>query len=282
MKQLRLVAQPNATAGSAVELSLWWSSLGRAELASSSAIVASSTLDSAHICTRCPSDGFMLSYWVSKLDQAGPVFDAWIWQSGCADCCHFLPLAFRRRPCSVLHQQLAHARGNMLECAVKFCHWNRRWVVLLRPLHSSRHSIAAAERSKCLSLPCGAGAWKHVGPPVGCCGFCFSCCWEDASAFQLHPVSGVSLSGVSLSGVSPPREMCQGGMGQAGALLDECTAALSELDWREVCSLTGSGSLTDFAVKRCLAAQPDAADGSDVERWSREEFNLGVASQWTN
>ena len=264
MKQLRLVAQPNATAGSAVELSLWWSSLGRAELASSSAIVASS------ICTRCPSDGFMLVVLLSI--QVGPSRPC-VWR----ELLPFLATCFLSSPMQCVASTACPCPWQHVRVRSQICHWNRRWVVLLRPLHSSRHSIAAAERSKCLSLPCGAGAWKHVGPPVGCCGFCFSCCWEDASAFQLHPVSGVSLSGVS-----SPREMCQGGMGQAGALLDECTAALSELDWREACSLTGSGSLTDFAVKRCLAAQPDAAAGSAVERWSREEFNLGVASQWTN
>ena len=81
-----------------------------------------------------------------------------------------------------------------------------------------------------------------------------------------------------VSGVSSPREMCLVGMGPAGALLDECTAALAELDGREVWSLTGSGSLTNLAAKKCLAAQPDAAAGSAVELAPCDE--AGKSSTW--
>ena len=81
-----------------------------------------------------------------------------------------------------------------------------------------------------------------------------------------------------VSGVSSPREMCLVGMGPAGALLDECTAALAELDGREVWSLTGSGSLTNLAAKKCLAAQPDAAAGSAVELKPGDE--AGKSSTW--
>ena len=45
---------------------------GRADLASSSAVVASSTLDPAHGAALVV-DGLASSYWVSKLDEAGPV-----------------------------------------------------------------------------------------------------------------------------------------------------------------------------------------------------------------
>ena len=78
-----------------------------------------------------------------------------------------------------------------------------------------------------------------------------------------------------VSGVSSPREMCLVGMGPAGALLDECTAALAELDGREVWSLTGSGSLTNLAAKKCLAAQPDAAAGSAVEAMKQGRVQPG-------
>ena len=81
-----------------------------------------------------------------------------------------------------------------------------------------------------------------------------------------------------VNGVSSPREMCLVGMGPAGALLDECTAALAELDGREVWSLTGSGSLTNLAAKKCLAAQPDAAAGSAVELAPCDE--AGKSSTW--
>ena len=96
-----LAAQPDAAAGSAIELapcdeagkSSTWElqangqiklgasnmclsqagpSPGRADLASSSAVVASSTLDPAHGAALVV-DGLASSYWVSKLDEAGPV-----------------------------------------------------------------------------------------------------------------------------------------------------------------------------------------------------------------
>ena len=54
--------------------------------------------------------------------------------------------------------------------------------------------------------------------------------------------------------------------------------ALAELDGREVWSLTGSGSLTNLAVKKCLAAQPDAAAGSAIELAPCDE--AGKSSTW--
>ena len=63
----------------------------------------------------------------------------------------------------------------------------------------------------------------------------------------------------------------------AGALLDECTAALAELDGCEGWSLTGSGSLANLAAKKCLAAQPNAG-ASAVERAPCDE--AGKSSTW--
>ena len=55
-----------------------------------------------------------------------------------------------------------------------------------------------------------------------------------------------------VSGVSSPREMCLVGMGPAGALLDECTAALAELDGREVWTLTGRKSVWPRSLMQLL------------------------------
>ena len=60
--------------------------------------------------------------------------------------------------------------------------------------------------------------------------------------------------------------------------LDDCGAAVAELDGREVWSLTSSGSLASLAVKQCLAAQPDAAAGSAVELAPCD--GAGKSSSW--
>ena len=64
----------NQAGASNMSLSQAGPSLGRADFnfTSSSAIVASSTLEPAHRAVLAV-DGLALSYWVSKLDEAGPV-----------------------------------------------------------------------------------------------------------------------------------------------------------------------------------------------------------------
>ena len=81
-----------------------------------------------------------------------------------------------------------------------------------------------------------------------------------------------------VSGVSASQEMCLVGVDRVGVALDDCGAAVDELDGREVWSLTSSGSLASLALKQCLAAQPDAAAGSAVELAPCD--GAGKSSSW--
>ena len=105
-----------------------------------------------------------------------------------------------------------------------------------------------------------------------------ACLFAAAFALGGAKKAEASSSFMLVSGVSASQEMCLVGVDRVGVALDDCGAAVDELDGREVWSLTSSGSLASLALKQCLAAQPDAAAGSAVELAPCD--GAGKSSSW--
>ena len=81
-----------------------------------------------------------------------------------------------------------------------------------------------------------------------------------AHAERLNTPSSFMLVG----GVSARSEMCLTGLENVGASLSDCSAAVAELDGREIWSLSAGGALTSLASKKCLAVPSGAVAGARV------------------
>ena len=79
-------------------------------------------------------------------------------------------------------------------------------------------------------------------------------------AERLHTPSSFMLVG----GVSATSEMCLTGLENVGASLSHCGTAVTELDGREIWSLSAGGALTSLKSKQCLAVPSGAVAGARV------------------
>ena len=81
-----------------------------------------------------------------------------------------------------------------------------------------------------------------------------------AHAERLNTPSSFMLVG----GVSATSEMCLTGLENVGASLSHCGTAVTELDGREIWSLSAGGALTSLKSKQCLAVPSGAVAGARV------------------